>query len=200
MPVCLFHSNALLSLILPPPLSLSSPPVFPLPTLSSSFDHSLAICSGHSLLSSSPLFPFFFCPLPPPLPFSLTPLFLSSSSSLFSECLEPEASVTVFMGIDFNDSTQAANFQLCTKEDHFSVSIQPAIGELLLPITMTELDFRKEKGKLLGMNESSATITMAAENMTSQPISRPVATVANLGVVPSSQGNVHRGMPRERCV
>uniref|UniRef100_A0A8C7M491 AP-3 complex subunit beta n=1 Tax=Oncorhynchus mykiss TaxID=8022 RepID=A0A8C7M491_ONCMY len=108
------------------------------------------------------------------------------------ECLEPEASVTVFMGIDFNDSTQAANFQLCTKEDHFSVSIQPAIGELLLPITMTELDFRKEKGKLLGMNESSATITMAAENMTSQPISRPVATVANLGVVPSSQGNVHR--------
>uniref|UniRef100_A0A8C7HRX2 AP-3 complex subunit beta n=1 Tax=Oncorhynchus kisutch TaxID=8019 RepID=A0A8C7HRX2_ONCKI len=108
------------------------------------------------------------------------------------ECLEPEASVTVFMGIDFNDSTQAANFQLCTKEDHFSVSIQPAIGELLLPITMTELDFRKEQGKLLGMNESSATITMAAENMTSQPISRPVATVANLGMVPSSQDNVHR--------
>uniref|UniRef100_A0A8C8M6S2 AP-3 complex subunit beta n=1 Tax=Oncorhynchus tshawytscha TaxID=74940 RepID=A0A8C8M6S2_ONCTS len=104
------------------------------------------------------------------------------------ECLEPEASVTVFIGIDFNDSTQAANFQLCTKEDHFSVSIQPAIGELLLPITMTELDFRK----LLGMNESSATITMAAENMTSQPISRPVATVANLGMVPSSQDNVHR--------
>ncbi|XP_013993717.1 AP-3 complex subunit beta-1 isoform X2 [Salmo salar] len=108
------------------------------------------------------------------------------------ECLEPEASVTVFMGIDFNDSTQAANFQLCTKEDHFSVSIQPAIGELFLPITMTELDFRKEQGKLLGMNESSATITMAAENMTSQPISRPVATVANLGVVPSGQDNVHR--------
>uniref|UniRef100_A0A674D0V4 AP-3 complex subunit beta n=1 Tax=Salmo trutta TaxID=8032 RepID=A0A674D0V4_SALTR len=108
------------------------------------------------------------------------------------ECLEPDASVTVFMGIDFNDSTQAANFQLCTKEDHFSVSIQPAIGELFLPITMTELDFRKEQGKLLGMNESSATITMAAENMTSQPISRPVATVANLGVVPSGQDNVHR--------
>ncbi|KAM9518230.1 AP-3 complex subunit beta-1 isoform 2-T2 [Salvelinus alpinus] len=108
------------------------------------------------------------------------------------ESLEPEASVTVFMGIDFNDSTQAANFQLCTKEDHFSVSIQPAIGELFLPITMTELDFRKEQGKLLGMNESSATITMAAENMTSQPISRPVATVANLGVVPSGQDNVHR--------
>ncbi|KAM7392481.1 hypothetical protein PAMA_007547 [Pampus argenteus] len=30
------------------------------------------------------------------------------------ERLEPEASVTVSMGIDFSDSTQAANFQLCT--------------------------------------------------------------------------------------
>lgn len=37
---------------------------------------------------------------------------------------------------------------ISTKEDHFSVSIQPAIGELFLPITMTELDFRKEQGEL----------------------------------------------------
>uniref|UniRef100_A0A8C8EU02 AP-3 complex subunit beta n=1 Tax=Oncorhynchus tshawytscha TaxID=74940 RepID=A0A8C8EU02_ONCTS len=79
-----------------------------------------------------------------------------------------------------------------TKEDQFSVSIQPAVGELFLPATMTEQDFRKEQGKLLGMNESSATITMAAENTTRQPISRQVATVANLGVVPSGQDNIHR--------
>lgn len=39
----------------------------------------------------------FFCP-PHPHP--------------FAERLEPEASVTVSMGIDFSDSTQAANFQL----------------------------------------------------------------------------------------
>ncbi|XP_064860771.1 AP-3 complex subunit beta-1-like isoform X2 [Oncorhynchus nerka] len=108
------------------------------------------------------------------------------------ECLLPEASVTVSLGVDFNDSTQAANFQLCTKEDQFSVSIQPAVGELFLPATMTEQDFRKEQGKLLGMNESSATITMAAENTTRQPISRQVATVANLGVVLSGQDNIHR--------
>uniref|UniRef100_A0A8C1ILX4 AP-3 complex subunit beta n=1 Tax=Cyprinus carpio TaxID=7962 RepID=A0A8C1ILX4_CYPCA len=61
------------------------------------------------------------------------------------ERLEPQASVTVSMGVDFNDSTQAANFQLCTKEDEFSVSIQPAVGELLLPITMSEADFTKEQ-------------------------------------------------------
>uniref|UniRef100_A0A671RJ25 AP-3 complex subunit beta n=1 Tax=Sinocyclocheilus anshuiensis TaxID=1608454 RepID=A0A671RJ25_9TELE len=101
------------------------------------------------------------------------------------ERLEPQASVTVSMGVDFNDSTQAANFQLC-------VSIQPAVGELLLPITMTEADFTKEQGKLLGMNESSATITMTPENISSQSVNRKVVSVANLGVIPSSQENIHR--------
>ncbi|XP_073333921.1 AP-3 complex subunit beta-1 isoform X2 [Pagrus major] len=108
------------------------------------------------------------------------------------ERLEPEASVTVSMGIDFSDSTQAANFQLCTKEDQFSVSIQPAVGELLMPSTMTEEDFSKEQGKLLGMNETSATITMATANTSSLAIGKQVLSVANIGVVSSSQNNFHR--------
>lgn len=108
------------------------------------------------------------------------------------ERLEPEASVTVSMGIDFSDSTQAANFQLCTKEDQFNVSIQPAVGELVMPSTMTEQDFCKEQGKLLGMNETSATITMATANCSSQAISKQVLSVANVGVVSSTQNNLHR--------
>lgn len=108
------------------------------------------------------------------------------------ERLEPQASITVSMGVDFKDSTQAANFQLCTKEDEFSVSIQPAVGELLLPITMSEPDFTKEQSKLVGMNESSATIGMASENASSQSIHRKVVSVANLGVVSSSQDTIHR--------
>uniref|UniRef100_H2VC45 AP-3 complex subunit beta n=1 Tax=Takifugu rubripes TaxID=31033 RepID=H2VC45_TAKRU len=100
------------------------------------------------------------------------------------ERLEPEASVMVSMGIDFSDSTQAANFQLCTKEDQFSVSIQPAVGELLMPRTMSEQDFCKEQGKLLGMNETSATVTMATANTSSQAIRKQVLAVANVGVVP----------------
>ncbi|XP_076613966.1 AP-3 complex subunit beta-1 isoform X2 [Chaetodon auriga] len=108
------------------------------------------------------------------------------------ERLEPEASVTVSMGIDFSDSTQAAHFQLCTKEDQFSVSIQPAVGELLMPSTMTEQDFSKEQGKLLGMNETSATVTMATTNTSSQTVSKQVLSVANVGVVSSSRTGLHR--------
>lgn len=36
---------------------------------------------------------------------------------------------------------------LSTKEDQFNVSIQPAVGELLMPSTMTEQDFCKEQGE-----------------------------------------------------
>ncbi|XP_028272982.1 AP-3 complex subunit beta-1 isoform X1 [Parambassis ranga] len=108
------------------------------------------------------------------------------------ERLEPQASVTVSMGIDFSDSTQAANFQLCTKEDQFSVSIQPAVGELLMPSSMTEQDFCTEQKKLQGMNETSATVAMATANTSSQAISKQVLSVANVGVVSSGQSNVGR--------
>uniref|UniRef100_A0AAY5EGA8 AP-3 complex subunit beta n=1 Tax=Electrophorus electricus TaxID=8005 RepID=A0AAY5EGA8_ELEEL len=56
-------------------------------------------------------------------------------------------SVSVVMGIDFCDSTQAANFQLCTHTRKFFVSIQPPVGELMTPIFLTENEFKKEQGE-----------------------------------------------------
>lgn len=108
------------------------------------------------------------------------------------EFLEPEESITVSMGIDFCDSTQTASFQLCTKEDNFNVNIQPPVGELLLPVTMSEKDFKTEQGMLTGMNETSATITVAPQNSTSLVLLEKVVKAANLGVVPSGQDNIYR--------
>uniref|UniRef100_A0A663EVI9 AP-3 complex subunit beta n=1 Tax=Aquila chrysaetos chrysaetos TaxID=223781 RepID=A0A663EVI9_AQUCH len=108
------------------------------------------------------------------------------------ECLEPAGSITVSMGIDFCDSAQMASFQLCTKDDHFNVNIQPPVGELLLPVTMSEKDFKKEQGMLTGMNETSATIAVAPQNSTRLVIIERVVKAANLGVVPSGQDNIHR--------
>ncbi|XP_045704148.1 AP-3 complex subunit beta-1 [Phyllostomus hastatus] len=108
------------------------------------------------------------------------------------ESLEPEGSITVSVGIDFCDSTQTASFQLCTKDDCFSVNIQPPVGELLLPVTMSEKDFKKEQGMLTGMNETSAIIIVAPQNFTSSVILQKVVNVANVGVVPSGQDNIHR--------
>ncbi|XP_023800254.1 AP-3 complex subunit beta-1-like isoform X1 [Cyanistes caeruleus] len=108
------------------------------------------------------------------------------------ECLEAGGSITATMGIDFCDSTQTASFQLCTKDDHFNVNIQPPVGELLLPVTMSEKDFKKEQGMLTGMNETSATIAVAPQNSTRLVIIERVVKAANLGVVPSGQDNIHR--------
>ncbi|XP_029071461.1 AP-3 complex subunit beta-1 isoform X1 [Monodon monoceros] len=108
------------------------------------------------------------------------------------ESLEPEGSITVSMGIDFCDSTQTASFQLCTKDDCFSVNIQPPVGELLLPVAMSEKDFKKEQGMLTGMNETSTVIIAAPQNFTSSVILQKVVNVANVGVVPSGQDNIHR--------
>ncbi|NXA33151.1 AP3B2 protein, partial [Eudromia elegans] len=69
------------------------------------------------------------------------------------ESLAPGDTATVVMGIDFCDSTQVANFQLCTHTRHFYVSIQPPVGELMAPVFMSENEFKKEQGKLTGMSE-----------------------------------------------
>ncbi|XP_072462508.1 AP-3 complex subunit beta-1 isoform X6 [Notamacropus eugenii] len=108
------------------------------------------------------------------------------------ESLEPGGSITVAMGIDFCDSTQTASFQLCTKDDCFSVHIQPPAGELLLPVAMSEKDFRREQGMLTGMNETSATIIASPQNSAPPVILQKVVNVANLGIVPSGQDNIHR--------
>nr|XP_033785317.1 AP-3 complex subunit beta-1 isoform X2 [Geotrypetes seraphini] len=108
------------------------------------------------------------------------------------ECLQPGESITVSMGIDFFDSTQTANFKLCTKDNQFSVNVQPPVGELFLPVTMTETDFKKEQGKLTGMNENFAIVTVAPQNSIPQILIQKMVNVANLGVVPSGQDNIHR--------
>uniref|UniRef100_A0A3Q3DUP0 AP-3 complex subunit beta n=1 Tax=Hippocampus comes TaxID=109280 RepID=A0A3Q3DUP0_HIPCM len=59
------------------------------------------------------------------------------------ELLPAGETTTAVMGIDFCDSTQAANFQ--THSRKFFVSIQPPVGELMKPVFMTENEFKKEQ-------------------------------------------------------
>uniref|UniRef100_A0A8C1J9K0 AP-3 complex subunit beta n=1 Tax=Cyprinus carpio TaxID=7962 RepID=A0A8C1J9K0_CYPCA len=99
--------------------------------------------------------------------------------------LQPSGeSVTVVMGIDFCDSTQAANFQLCTHTRKFFVSIQPPVGELMTPVFLTENDFKKEQGKLMGMNEISEKLMLGEKCVNEHVIVERVTATANLSRVP----------------
>ncbi|XP_060743171.1 AP-3 complex subunit beta-2 isoform X2 [Tachysurus vachellii] len=100
------------------------------------------------------------------------------------EVLPAGESITVVMGIDFCDSTQAANFQLCTHTRKFFVSIQPPVGELMMPAFLTENEFKKEQGQLMGMNEISEKLNLGENCQRDHVIIERVTATANLSRVP----------------
>uniref|UniRef100_A0A8C6U734 AP-3 complex subunit beta n=1 Tax=Neogobius melanostomus TaxID=47308 RepID=A0A8C6U734_9GOBI len=100
------------------------------------------------------------------------------------EALAAGETSTAVMGIDFCDSTQAANFQLCANSKKFFVSIQPPVGELMRPVFMTENEFKKEQGQLMGMNEITEKLTLDSKCRNEHAIVQRVTTAANLSRVP----------------
>uniref|UniRef100_A0A452R2J1 AP-3 complex subunit beta n=1 Tax=Ursus americanus TaxID=9643 RepID=A0A452R2J1_URSAM len=108
------------------------------------------------------------------------------------ESLAPGESTTAVMGINFCDSTQAANFQLCTQTRQFYVSIQPPVGELMAPVFMSENEFKKEQGKLTGMSEITEKLTLPDGCRSDHIVVQKVTTVANLGRVPCGASDEYR--------
>uniref|UniRef100_G3NWA4 AP-3 complex subunit beta n=1 Tax=Gasterosteus aculeatus aculeatus TaxID=481459 RepID=G3NWA4_GASAC len=112
------------------------------------------------------------------------------------ELLPAGETATAVMGIDFCDSTQAANFQLCTHTRKFFVSIQPPVGELMRPVFLTENEFKKEQGQLMGMNEITEKLTLDAKCRNEHTIVQRVTTAANLSRVPCGSDKECRGRSR----
>ncbi|NXU47925.1 AP3B2 protein, partial [Turnix velox] len=108
------------------------------------------------------------------------------------ESLAPGDVASVVMGIDFCDSTQAANFQLCTHTRHFYVSIQPPVGELMAPVFMSENEFKKEQGKLTGMSEITEKLVLPEKCRSDHAIVQQVTSAANVGRVPCGADNEYR--------
>ncbi|XP_018400437.1 PREDICTED: AP-3 complex subunit beta-2 [Cyphomyrmex costatus] len=76
--------------------------------------------------------------------------------------LDANATLASTLGINFNDSTQPANFNFdfTINDEKYScpVSIKPPIGEIIRSVTLPESMFNVEKAKLKGMNEHIAKI------------------------------------------
>ncbi|NWR47353.1 AP3B2 protein, partial [Regulus satrapa] len=108
------------------------------------------------------------------------------------ERLAPGDTASVVMGIDFCDSTQAANFQLCTHTRQFYVSIQPPVGELMAPVFMSENEFKKEQGKLMGMSEITEKLMLPEKCRSDHTVVQQVTSAANVGRVPCGASNEYR--------
>ncbi|KAK7116839.1 AP-3 complex subunit beta-2-like isoform X2 [Littorina saxatilis] len=106
--------------------------------------------------------------------------------------LAVNATTSVLMGVNFNDTTQPASLEVCAGEQKFKVNISASVGELLQPHTMSEGDFANQQKKLGGMNENSATIAVDDESGTDRAICTSVLTAGNLLQVPSSDEKVFK--------
>ena len=71
--------------------------------------------------------------------FCLVTLFIDSS--MITGSLAVGSTVTAPLTIDFNDTTQSAQFDLCTSLCKYPVSITAPVGELLRPHTLNEKEF-----------------------------------------------------------
>uniref|UniRef100_A0A8C6LXJ0 AP-3 complex subunit beta n=1 Tax=Nothobranchius furzeri TaxID=105023 RepID=A0A8C6LXJ0_NOTFU len=109
------------------------------------------------------------------------------------ELLPAGDTASAVMGIDFCDSTQAANLQLCTSTRKFFVSIQPPVGELMRPVFLTENEFKREQGQLMGMNELTEKLILDAKYRNEHAIVQRVTTAAHLSRVPCGSDNEFAG-------
>ena len=99
-------------------------------------------------------------------------------SSLAS--LEPDSSQTVTIGINFNDSTQSAKFDLVASGRVFTVQIQPQIGELIRGVSMPESLFDQEKVKLKGMNQVDTNFDLPSAYSDEAGIKKKIYETANV--------------------
>ncbi|XP_018578940.1 AP-3 complex subunit beta-2 [Anoplophora glabripennis] len=79
--------------------------------------------------------------------------------------LPPNCSLPATLGIDFNDTTQPANFEIVSSIGNFNVCIKPKIGELLRPVKMPTNLFMEKQGKLRGMNEHVTALPQCPTNI-----------------------------------
>ncbi|XP_047485824.1 AP-3 complex subunit beta-2-like isoform X3 [Penaeus chinensis] len=93
------------------------------------------------------------------------------------------------LGVDFNDTTQPAVFDLIAGGRTFSISVTAPIGELMTPLAMSEADFNLNQGKLRGMNELSGTAKLPSEQNIKALVDHVYET-ANLLQVQSLSDNV----------
>jgi len=98
--------------------------------------------------------------------------------------IDVNATLSSTLGVNFNDSTQPANFNIdfTISDEKYScpVNIKPPIGEIIRSVILSESMFNTEKAKLKGMNEHIAKILyLGKKNILSQKIFE-IANVARI--------------------
>lgn len=98
--------------------------------------------------------------------------------------LMPRQTLLGILGIDFNDSSQAANFEIKSSCGISKVSIKPPMGELMRSVTIPDTMFKDERNKLRGMTESTCKVTLKAELCDKRILQMKIYEIANVASIP----------------
>ncbi|OAD53409.1 AP-3 complex subunit beta-2 [Eufriesea mexicana] len=105
--------------------------------------------------------------------------------------LEINSNLSSTLGINFNDSTQPANFNIdftIGEETHSCpVTIKAPIGEIVRAVLLPESMFTTEKTKLKGMNEHVAKVQYSGNK---KAISQQIFEAANVAMVSSNDEEI----------
>lgn len=68
-------------------------------------------------------------------------------------CLMPQQTATSVLGVDYNDSTHAIEFEIKSSQGLSKITLKTPLGELIRSVFITDSHFKDERLKLKGMNE-----------------------------------------------
>lgn len=102
--------------------------------------------------------------------------------------LAPKQTLMGILGIDFNDSSQAANFEIRSSGGTSKVFIKPPIGELMRSVTMPEVMFKEERNKLRGMTESQCQTQLRAEFCERRALQSRIYEISNVASIMHGDG------------
>lgn len=105
--------------------------------------------------------------------------------------LEVNSNLSSTLGINFNDSTQPANFNInfTIGEETYScaVTIKAPIGEIIRAVLLSESMFVSEKNKLKGMNEHVAKVQYSGNK---KALTQMIFESANVAMISSSDEEI----------
>lgn len=106
--------------------------------------------------------------------------------------LDANTTLSSTIGINFNDSTQPANFNVnfAINDEKYSclIGIKSPIGEIIRSVVLPENMFNAEKAKLKGMNEHIATISYSGNK---NALPQKVFETANVAMI-SNENEIMR--------
>lgn len=103
--------------------------------------------------------------------------------------LMPKQTLIRIIGIDFNDSSSAANFEIKSSGGTSKVTIKAPMGELMRSVALSEAMFKEQRNKLRGMTESTSKVQkLKSELIENKHLQAKIFEIANVAAINHTDG------------